>query len=276
MRLYLYRLSLSERGGPTMFDDVDARFERPSRLDFLRKRFAENAWEFEGHGGAMLRYDIAQVDSDVVSAVVAKWVQEERPADPSDIWTNKQQNHWKKAAFFLNMAHKEQVVGLEYNRNVGKPSSVLKHMVTNLNRIDDPSGYKIDVFPIVPKKDFMEAIEGYAGPITSVAFDLVIPNPTDASGATARALRGLRRRLNANRYRGEPSNKDGLDLTDPMVKDMADYAARGGGDVKAKSDSEVVYDSREHVATVEVEEEYRPTGEEVEGLFKKMFDKLKR
>ena len=177
---------------------------------------------------------------------------------------------------FLNLNSHEQVIGLEWKSSVGRPASLLKSLVTFLNETISPSAYKIEFFAVSSRAEFWTAVNKYPAPITSLALDLVIPNPSDVSGATARALKRLRKRLNADRYKGKATNKDGLNVNDSLVKDAVQYVAAGGGEIVAKSDDHVVYDSKDYVATVEVDETARPTGNVIERLADMLVDKLKR
>ena len=123
-------------------------------------------------------------------------------------------------------------------------------------------------------KDFLTVVKGHSGPITSISFDLVTPNP-NASGETSRALKRLRRRVNADRYKGTAESKEGLNVDDPMIADVSDYASDGRGDIRAKSESKVVYDSRYHISSIEIPEEYRPMGSVIDGLSRFIRGKLK-
>ena len=275
MKIYLFRLSLTERGGPSLFEQADDRFSRPSRTDFLVQLFTRE-WDFLGHGGKRLKYGVAQQDGEIISGVVGRWITEEKEGDPTDLWTTVEQNHWEKAAIFLNLNPHDQVIGLEWKSAVGSPASLLKSLVTSLNEKAGAPAYKIEFFAVSSKAEFWTAVEQCPAPITSLALDLVIPNPSDASGATARALKRLRKRLNADRYKGRATNKDGLNVHDSLVKDAVQYVAAGGGEIVAKSDEHVVYDSRNFVATAEVDELARPTGGIITRLADMLAGKLKR
>lgn len=275
MKIYLFRLSLSERGGPSLFEQADERFSKPSRTDFLAELFGKE-WDFLGRGGKRLKYGFSQRDGEIISGVVGRWVTEEKEGDPADLWTTVEQNHWEKAALFLNLNPHQQVIGLEWKSSVGRPASLLKSLVTFLNETTSPSAYKIEFFAVSSRAEFWTAVNKYPAPITSLALDLVIPNPSDASGATARALKRLRKRLNADRYKGKATNKDGLNVNDSLVKDAVQYVAAGGGEIVAKSDDHIVYDSKDYVATVEIDETARPTGNVIERLASMLADKLKR
>lgn len=272
MRVYLFRLSLSERGSPDLFT---MKAERPTRTEFLQGHFSRDR-SFDGHGGAQLRYAHSQVDGNIISGVIAKWVTEHKEADPSNIWASIEQKHWEKAAVFLNLDPHEQVIGVEYRASVGKPSSIIKYLINEINEESGTLDYQIDIFPVTLESEFWHVVREFKGPVTSIKFDLVTPNPTDSAGATSRALKRLRKRLNADRYKGEVSNKDGLEVNDPLIEDVAQYASSGGGDILAKSGDEMVYNSREHVASAEISDEARPSGEPVKGLQEMLMGRLKR
>lgn len=223
-----------------------------------------------------LRFEVSQVDDHIVAGVIGRWVSETIEADPSNIWATTDQDHWEKSAIFVNLDPHEQVVGIEYNRRVGKPSSMLKYLLIAANEASVTSGFKMDGFSITAESGFMAAVTSHPAPITTITFDLVVPNPTDAAGATSRALKRLKKRMNADRLKNTMSNKEGLNVSDPLIRDAADYAAHGGGDAIAKSDKDVVYDSRVNTSVVDIPEEIRPSGEEVGGLSEMLSGILKR
>lgn len=275
MKLYLYRFSLSESTQGNLFDVIERDGRPEDRFSFLKRVF-ERDFRFEYRSGIKLRYQHTQSDGGLLAGAICRWISEDLEGDPTDPFVVTEGGHWEKAAFFFNLSDDQQVFGLEYNSRVGLPNSVIKQLVTTVNAVNNLEVYKIDAFSVNVDKSFRNAVLSYPGPITSLTFDLVIPNPVDGEGVTKKALKKLRKLTNGDRYKATTSSVEGLKVDNAITRDAAKYAESGGGDIKAKSGMDTVYDSRKTVKTVEIEEKYRPTGEYISGLSEGTSDKLKR
>lgn len=276
MLLHLYRLSLSERHEPNLFEDGDERFRLPERIDYLFKWFGE-AFSYEPRKDVSLRYIPTQIDDTVIAGVVARQISELKHSDEDDPFKEVEGIEWETANLFLNVGDDEQVMGVEVNRKVASKSGTLvQGLVAAINEISKPGGYKIDVFPVHDGEEFWSAVTDYDGPITSLTFDLVVPNPPDTKSPTKEALRKLQEKLNTRSVKETYSNQDGLDLQNEFVADRETYAASGGGDVVAKSGAETVFSSKDSVKKMEVDDDLRASGEPRDGLADSLKDRLKR
>lgn len=275
MKLFLYRLSLTENLQVSLFDVIERDGQPEPRYQYLKRQF-ERDFRFEYRKGIKLRYQHTQTDGDVIAGAICRWISEDIEADPSDPFVVSERGHWEKAAFFFNIGNDEQVFGLEQNPRVGLPQSVMTQLSKTINALTESHPYKIDVFSVNTSHSFRDAVLAYPGPITSLTFDLVIPNPTDAEGKTKKALKKLRRITNGDRFKSTTTSEEGLKVDNPLTRDAAKYAEDGGGDIVAKSGSDKVYDSKKTVKVVEIEEEFRPDGSEKAGLSDATSDKLKR
>lgn len=276
MLLHLFRLSLSERHKPSLFDDNDERFALPSRYAYLFKWFSKS-FEYEPRKGVSLTYIVTQIDGPIIAAVIARKVKEVKHSDEDNPFLAVEGVEWETANMFFNIGDDEQVIGIEVNRKVSSTTrTIVQDLASAINEMSKPGGYKIDVFPVHDKDLFWEAVRDYDGPITSLTFDLVVPNPPDTTSPTKEALRVLKAKLNARSMKEVYSNQEGLDLNNDFVQDREQYAAAGGGDVVAKSGPVTVFSSKDSVKKVEVDDALRATGEEREGLGASLMDKLKR
>lgn len=275
MKLFLYRLSLTLNRQTSLFGSLSQGAQPETRPDFLRRHF-EQDFRFEYRKGIKLRYQHTQTDQGIIAGAICRWRSEDREADPQDPFVVSEVGHWEKAAFFFNVNNDEQVFGLESNPRVGLPQSVMVQLVKTINAITESQPYKIDVFSVNVSHSFREAVLAFPGPITSLTFDLVIPNPLNAEGKTKNALKKLRKITNGDRFKSTTSNSEGLKVDNPLTRDAAKYAEEGGGDVVAKSGSEKVYDSKKTVKVVEINNEFLPDGSEKIGLHDATSDKIKR
>jgi hypothetical protein len=271
MKLHLYRLSLTA-ADYDLFSDGSS---RESRVSFL-SRMLSAEFDFETRKGKILRYKPTQNDDGLMSGAVCRWMPESYEGDPSDPFGETDGGRWAKASFFLNVNDDQQVVGFERVSTIGKPGAVMKGLVNELNERAGGRPYRIDVFSVNVEQSFQKAVSLYSGPVTSLSFDLVLPNPTDGEGATKEALKRLRDKVNADRAKATVVSSDGLNTTDGLVKDAVEYAETGGGDVVAKDGRHVVFSSKNTVKTVDVDDSYRPDGTEIDGLKTGLSGKLER
>lgn len=271
MRLHLYRLSLTE-ADQDLFSDGKL---SETRKSFLSRMF-DVEFDFETRKGKILRYRPIQNDDGMIGGAICRWMPESYEGDPSDPFEPVDGGRWAKAAFFLNLNDDQQVVGIERVTTIGKPGSVMKGLVEQLNERSGRRPYRIDVFSVNVEQSFQRAIESYSGPITTLIFDLVLPNPTDGESATQKALKRLKDKVDADRAKATIKNDEGLKTDSEMVRDAVGYAENGGGDTIAKDGKHVVYNSKKIVKDVSVDDDLKPTGGEISGLKDRLSGKLKR
>ena len=278
LRLFLFRFSLTENDQLSLLDAAngsarDGKIE--TRLSFLKRVFEKDTI-FEARKNTKLRYQHTQTDNDVYSGVICRWIPKEMESVPSDPFALEDTGVWEKSAIFFNAADDEQVLGIEHNNSIGKPSSVVKQFVTAINALNESRPYKVDAFSINVKSEFKKAVLDYSGQVTFLSFDLVVPNPTNAEGKTKKALKSLRKITNGDRYKAAVSSSEGLDVNNNLVKGIVAHAESGNGDVLAKDGKTKIYDSKESNKTVEIDDELRPDGQEKAGLADSVSDKLKK
>jgi hypothetical protein len=271
LKIFLYRLSLTA-APPDLFGDPA---QKETRYDFLKRLF-EAEFTFDQRKGKRLKYQHTQTDGDVLSGAICRWMSESFEGDPTDPFTETDGGRWAKAAFYFNLGNDQQVFGLEYVNAIGNVQSVIKGLVEAMNVRSGGVPYKIDVYAVNTKDSFRRAVASYPGPVTSLTFDLILPNPTDGEGKTKEALKRLKKKAGADRLKATAKSDDGIITTSKMVKDAVGYAESGGGDVVAKDGGHVIYSSKSTVKTENVPEEMRPNGGEIDGLSAVLDGKLQR
>nr|AID57609.1 hypothetical protein [uncultured bacterium] len=268
--VYLYRLSLTERP-PTLWDEPPKK--KPIRFDFLMKWLSEEH-ELETSRGVLLTYKPTQSSHGVISGVFGRWYSTETEGDPEDLFATTEAGHWEKAAFFFNANDDHQIIGIQKNPKVSSTNAIMKAFSRTVNASSHPGGFKIDIFSRNNPKDFWDAVTKYDGRITSISFEFILPNPTNVEGFTDKAMKKLRDKYNADRAKGELESDEGLDLKNNDIKEAAKYAEGGGGEITAKSDKTKVYATKDNIKTAEVDDEFRPTGEPIDGLSDEVKRKL--
>lgn len=273
MKLPLYRFSLTEVEQLDLIDEVSQ-----SREDFLREWFTKPL-EFKSHGDITIKYHPTQVDKTIITGCFARRTDTLIDCDPSDPFAQEDGIHWEKAAYFLNIGNDEQVIALEHKNGVGKPSSLLKGLISYLNDKTNRNAYVISFHSINNKGEFWEAVKSHHakdGKITSIIFDMVVPNPPDITSPTKDGLNKLKEQLNAENVKETISNPNGLKLENEVVQDKESYIQTGGGDVTVKDGKTVVYNSKNRQRHILIKDKFYPDGKKKQGLFAYLTSLLKR
>lgn len=271
MKLFLYRLSLTEQEQPNLFHTAD----RQTRAEFLRMHFSRS-FSFDYRKDIKLRYEFIQEDRGIIYAALCRWASESFESDPSDPFVVSEGGQWRKSTFFLNVNDDEQVVAVENVIGVGLPNSILAGVVETVNALSDSNPFRIDAFALQKSGSFNAAVSAYPGPVTSVKFDLVVPNPIDSEGETKAALKKLRERTGAERIGERLQSDKGLKTENPYIQEIVDYAESGGGDVTAKSGQDEIYNSKKTIRSTQIPDDLRPTGSLISSLYETVVGHLKR
>lgn len=263
MKLYLYRISLTEQDQGGLFADR----RRISRLAFLSEQFG-NSFHFSPRKNISLRYQVTQQDDEIIAGAVCRWVSDDAEADPDDPFITVEGGRWLKAAFFLNIERHQQVIGIEHNNRVASPASILEGLADYLNNRTESYPYIIEIKELNKKGSFYDAVNSYPGPVTSIKFRFIVPNPPDVEREVREALRKLGKRTGADEAIEVLKSRNGLNIDSDYVNDAVDYVEDGGGDVVAKDGGNKVYDSSSYVRTTEVSDDLAPNGTPIRNLSK--------
>ena len=273
MKLLLYRFSLTER---EQLDLVDP--PSPSREEFFSDRFMTKI-EFPSRGESKIYYWPIQKENNIIAGCFAKCSNAFIDVDQADPFAQTLGIHWEKSAFFLNFGDDEQVIAVESKPNVGRPYTLLNRLARNLNGNTSRNDFIVSVHSINSEEGFWTAIKSHklkGGKITSLTFDMVVPNP-DIANKTKDILGKIKAEYNAEKVKETISSPSGLQVENDSAKSREEYIRQGGGDVVAKEDGKTVYDSKSNQQRIEIDEDLRPDGKLKEtGLIGKLSKVLRR
>lgn len=259
MKVFLYRFSLTERDQGDLFQTS------LSRQDFLRDNF-KKTFRFSGWGGVSLLYQYIQEDDEVIAGAICRWISEVSEANPDDPFAEVEGGRWLRAAFFFNIEDHQQVFAIEHNGAVGAPSSILSSLVKLVNTRSEGFPYHIEVAELNVKGSFRQAIESYPGPITTLSFRYVVPNPPDVEKETREALKKLGKHTGAEEVVERLKSSSGIKVDSDYIRDAVEYVEDGGGDVTAKDGGRVIFKSSQRVRTEDVSDELAPRGTPISGI----------
>ena len=212
-------------------------------------------WDFTYWGQREFSYKGLSEDGEFIQGAIGKKIEEVHHDSPDHDYAEKTVEFWECAKLFLNLEDGQQVAGVQTDSVIGDPKGTFVKMIELINTEAGPNEYKIDVFPLHHEQNFFDAVANYSGLITKLELTYVVPNVFGGSGETRDALRRLKEKINARNVKAIIQNPDGLDLNDDLVKESVDYIANGGGEIKAKSGQETVYDSENDNVTITTEME---------------------
>lgn len=255
MKLQLFRLSLLARDQAPLLSTAEG-YEKRTRRDFLIWAFSQK-WEIDRYHNRPVTYYPGKQEGDLIMGHIARKSVEDHFDGPDTGFSPKAVEYWEKSAVILNLEKDQQVIGVQYNEEIGSPRSRLNEIILKINAASGPNDYKIDFFPLHAKRNFYEAVERQAEPVTTIEFTYVVPNVFGGSGEVKKALEKYKDGAKARTVKIALNNPAGLDVKDPLIEEGVEYVAKGGGEVKAKVGKRVVYDSsaKQEVTTLTPSEE---------------------
>ena len=255
----LFHWSMIER------PQIDA-FERKSLGDSLR--ITREAWLREvfgkmiafGHHGHQFHYVpetmTARDAGPLMIGRIGRQVSVKENEPPDAGLHETQRDAWLASAFIMDPTYHDhgQRVTVQYREDIGKPLALLTSLAAHINRESPPEPYSLSVAPIIDASTFWHFVNANKNAVTNVSFDLVPPNMFDGPENMDKELKELRDLEKARKIKLDLENPDSLNLETKRIHDIVDYAAQGGGDIKARAKGKKSYNSKRKIKTVHVEE----------------------
>jgi hypothetical protein len=168
-----------------------------------------------------------------------------------------QRPSWAAASIFIDPRHHDegQKVAFQYRDDIGQPLSIFLDLAKHINTNSEPlQPYAIEVAPISDADSFWDFAAKNKGNVTCVAFDLVTPNMFDGPENMDKEMKEMRDQERARKIKFELENPDSLDLDTQRVKTIVAYAAKGGGNIKARAKGRKSYNSKKKIKTVTIDD----------------------
>ena len=254
MQFELMHLSLIPRAQKDLFEKVAI-----SREAWLREVFAEKITFM--HRREQFFY-VPETDRTVDSAPLIAGrigrrvsITENEPPESGLHETHRES--WAASNIFIDPRHHDdgQKVAFQYREDIGQTLAIFSALAKHLNTNSEPiQPYAIEVAPISDADSFWDFAAKNEGNVTCVAFDLVTPNMFDGPENMDEEMKAMRDRERARKIKFELENPDSLDLNTPRVRGLVGYAAKGGGNIKARAKGRKSYNSKKKMKTVPIPE----------------------
>lgn len=144
---------------------------------------------------------------------------------------------WRAAAIVIDPTHHSdgQKVALEFNRQVGDPSSLILAFVSEINLKYSYLAYELFVEPISDAKTFWNFASENKGRITSLTFEFVAPNMFGTATSIDEEMKNLQDNEKVQKLSMNLFSKDGLETDTERIRESVEYIARGAGEIKARA-----------------------------------------
>jgi len=252
-RFEQFRLSLMPPAQNDLFSGPP-----PSREEYIRSAFGRE-WKFDHYKSPFTFVHKGDLDPATLLGQIGRegLIRENR--SPEEKFEDNTHIGWLACVVLIDPTDHEdgQKVAVQVDPKVGTPLSLIDALVRTINERVEDKFYHIEVEPIIEATPFWEFVEKNNGEITSITFELVVPNGLfTANNDTAEEMRRFKEVMKTRKLTVTLQNSDGLDIYSDPIKDAVDYAANSGGRIRAKSKSGKKYSSatKPKATTIEADE----------------------
>jgi hypothetical protein len=132
------------------------------------------------------------------------------------------------------------------------PKAIITSFVRNFQR-DPTAPYYIHVFPVVREGTFWDFSRAHNDQITSITFDVAVPNMFNNVGDFEDELRSLRDKENVAEVTSRLQSDTVLTHKTDRLVAIVDYVEKGAGELSAKASDGAEYHSSSHEVRIPVE-----------------------
>ena len=241
MRLELARMFLQKRSQGDVFERKNSDGSPMSREDWLRVIFMQRI-DFI-HRKSTLRYEPDEVQFTGSNRIVGR-IGRERifvEADPDNKLKAVSTPRWKASLIIIDpSSHADgQKVAIEADPSVGAGFGIFNSLIQAINLRETPEPYSIELNSITEQSTFWEYVNKNRGSIKAISIEIASPNMFEGATSYEEDSRKIANATGATKQKLSIESPDGLDTSSEYLREAVDYAARGGGRLRAKSKTEV-------------------------------------
>lgn len=234
--------------------------ERQSREFWIRQLFAKRTeFRFRETEYVFIPYKSVSSKNSIVGKI-GRQISSIEHTPPEDGYEEIIHDAWKAAIVVVDPTeHADgQKVAIEKNTDVGSPRTLAKQLLRAMEASNQPSPFLTSIHSITNREAFWNFAERNEGKITSLTFDLEVPNMFGSDDEYGREMKEYRDKEKAKNVQIKISNPNGISVDTDRVRYTVDKASRGTGSVSAKALGES-YSSDEQQVTSSI------TAEETSG-----------
>jgi hypothetical protein len=238
-----------------MLEYISATQPEEPRSDYLRRVFGERI-DFIHHGNSFAYVYIGELEGVVVGRLGRKAV--EKVVEPPERgYTALERDGYRAVNIFIDTSGDPtgQRLAVKLDPKVGNARKIVERLIDQINTKDADAPWLIEFRPIIDEASFWSVVAARQADITSVQFDFVVPNVLGLGSKISDELKVAMDENNAGEVGVELKNKYGIKVDTPSIRETMPYVSKGGGDVILKSGQKTIFNSKNKVTTVDVEED---------------------
>ncbi|MET3602201.1 hypothetical protein [Martelella mangrovi] len=261
MRVFLFRFSLKQRQQRELFERTDSQGQEYTRETWLREKFSKE-FKFVHRSNEFFFVPEASEITGIPTRLIVGWVarnraMKERTA-PWDGLDPTEHESWQAALIMIDPTdHADgQKVAMESRPEVGnKPEAILASLAKHISD-ESPNGpFAVSAFPITIARSFMSFVEENKDKISSITYDVAVPNMFNGTDDFSEEMRNLRDNANISRVKTNLSSEGVITTEGTHLAEIAVHAEQGGGNIKARTIDDKTYNSDDYAASEDVDME---------------------
>lgn len=162
---------------------------------------------------------------------------------------------WQAALIVIDPTHHEdgQKVAFEYRNQVGKTDALLASLAKFMTDVGADVPYSVTAYPIIQERSFARFAEAHRGEITTITYDVAVPNMFEGPDDFSKELRELRNKANISHVKAKLDSDGVINAEAGHLEEIATHVEKGGGKISARTNKGTRYNSDDHMEKVEVE-----------------------
>jgi len=258
MKLFLFRLSLKRKHQADAFERRNLDGREFNREEWLRDRFSKQfSFAHQGNQFFFVPEDAQKVG--LPSNLIVGWVARDKPlAERTPPWEGLSPTRhasWQASLLLLDPTeHSDgQKLAFEQRKNIGGANAVVSSLAAELSRFGPSEPFTVEVFPIIQERSFERFVSEHKGRITTITYDVAVPNMFNGPDDFSNELRDLRDNGNVSRIRTTIESDGAINTDKTQLDEIATHVEKGGGKITAKTKDGVRYHSDDYARSENVD-----------------------
>lgn len=229
--------------------------DTPTREQWLRRIFSNRIVFFDR--GKQYYYTALSVEEgEALHGRIGREITEKENLSPDQGFEKTQHSSWQAAEVIIDpTSHQNgQQLLIEIKPSVGTTNSIINALTNYLNKTQHHSPYLFDIGAISDPKTFWDFSAENKGKITSLTFEVTVPNMFGHANNFDEEMRKYREYEKAQKVSTTIKSPDGLDSETDTIKNAVDYTSKTGGTIKAKAKNKKYYNSNKNQRKVQISE----------------------
>lgn len=188
---------------------------------------------------------------------IGREVSEVENTAPEDGYREYVHDAWKAAVVVVDPADHEdgQKMSVQFHPDVGNPATLAPRLLQAMEQQQEWAPYLSSVHPITNTEAFWDFVRRNEGKITSIRFELDVPNMFGGDDEYTKEMRAFRDKEKAQKIAVEILSQDGIETDTDRVRYTVEKAMeQGTGTVRARAMGNQIFSSQKQQESVRIPE----------------------